>query len=291
MFCFFRRDLEMPNLPFPYDFERAVDDWVFMCFFVGNDFLPHLPSLEIREGAIDRLVRLYKDAVYKTGGFLTKSGIVNPNRVQIIMQELGKSEDAIFKKRRQDDIRFRQRMKRQKLESDSGPKWLPRGQFAPMALGGKNHVEAATNVRADAYNMRREGMGFDNQNAAKSLKAMLKSGQDLGSSPTASGSHGGGGGGGGGDDRRGTKRRSEGQDDDDEPPDEVKLYEDGFKDRYYESKFGVLPSESKFRHVVAYEYTIGLCWVLRYYYQVSSGRDHKDQGMMERDGKREENRD
>ena len=43
----------------------------------------------------------------------------------------------------------------------------------------------------------------------------------------------------------------------------MRLYEDGFKDRYYESKFGVYPEDTHFRYRVAAEYTLGLCWVLR----------------------------
>ena len=70
--------------------------------------------------------------------------------------------------------------------------------------------------------------------------------------------------------KRGASQAGIGGDDDsdEEPPDEVRLYEDGFKDRYYESKFGVYPNDVEFRYRVAAEYTIGLCWVLRYYYQV-----------------------
>ena len=69
-------------------------------------------------------------------GFLTKSGFVNPNRVQLIMQELGKMEDQIFKDRQDKEQHFKARNKakrrRERLEQNCAPKWVPEGQFAPM---------------------------------------------------------------------------------------------------------------------------------------------------------------
>uniref|UniRef100_H2ZND9 5'-3' exoribonuclease n=1 Tax=Ciona savignyi TaxID=51511 RepID=H2ZND9_CIOSA len=111
---YIKLEMEMPGLPFAYDFENIIDDWVMMCFFVGNDFLPHLPSLEIREGAIDKLVRLYKDIVHQTGGYLTSNGQINLGRVEKIMVGIGKMEDAIFRKRRESDVSYRAREKSKK---------------------------------------------------------------------------------------------------------------------------------------------------------------------------------
>lgn len=255
---YLERELYMPGLPFKYDFERAVDDWVFMCFFVGNDFLPHLPSLEIREGAIDRLVELYKKTVYRTGGFITDSGDVNLDRVQLIMQDLGEMEDEIFKKRQQTEMFFqeRNRMKKKRekmMKRDNGPAWLPRGQFAPQPLG--QNVNPVQNARREAYNMRVIGMNANSHLASLNQRAGLNSFQraDNRNSPGAA--------------KRKIDEVDEDSDEEEEVHDEVKLWEEGFKDRYYESKFTVGPDNLAFRHSVALQYIRGLCWVLKYYYQ------------------------
>jgi len=38
---YLEKELVMPGLPFPYDLDRAIDDWVFMCFFVGTFYVLH----------------------------------------------------------------------------------------------------------------------------------------------------------------------------------------------------------------------------------------------------------
>ena len=56
--------------------------------------------------------------------------------------------------------------------------------------------------------------------------------------------------------------------DSDEPEDSVRLWEDGWKERYYQDKFGVPSDDADFQVRLTEQYTRGLCWVLGYYYQV-----------------------
>ena len=50
-------------LKFKYDIERIIDDFILLCFLVGNDFLPHLPGFNIYSGGIDILLNFYKKVI------------------------------------------------------------------------------------------------------------------------------------------------------------------------------------------------------------------------------------
>lgn len=53
-----KQDLNTPS---------AVIDFIFMCFMVGNDFLPQIPGLEILSNGIESMIKIYKETCMPYG--------------------------------------------------------------------------------------------------------------------------------------------------------------------------------------------------------------------------------
>jgi 5'-3' exoribonuclease 1 len=92
------------------DIEAVVDDFVFMTFFVGNDFLPHMPALDIADEAFDLMFYTYRDErnywLHEGGGkggkkkmppYLTDAGtIVSGERVERFLSIVGGHESPYY---------------------------------------------------------------------------------------------------------------------------------------------------------------------------------------------------
>lgn len=86
-----------------YSLDRVVDDFVFMCMLVGNDFLSHCPHLEIDGGAISLMMTTYIDLLPEWRGYLTEREKINPERFEHFMYHLAVYEEEHFKKRGYDE--------------------------------------------------------------------------------------------------------------------------------------------------------------------------------------------
>lgn len=82
-----------------YSLDRIVDDFVFMCMLVGNDFLSHSPHLEINGGAISLMMTTYIDLLPDWGGYLTDREKIAPERFEEFIYHLAVYEEEHFKKR------------------------------------------------------------------------------------------------------------------------------------------------------------------------------------------------
>jgi 5'-3' exonuclease len=83
-----------------FDLEPTIDDFVFLTFFVGNDFLPHMPALDIADEAFELLFATYKRLRWKwlkdkkRPPYLTNSGdIVSGKRLEQFLSAVGSYED------------------------------------------------------------------------------------------------------------------------------------------------------------------------------------------------------
>ena len=90
------------------DGERLCDDFIFLTFLVGNDFLPHLPSLDIGEHAFDVIFGAYKETLALCGeGYIVDSGeIGDMARLEKLFSIIGVQELDILKNREEEAKEF-----------------------------------------------------------------------------------------------------------------------------------------------------------------------------------------
>lgn len=98
------------------DSDRLIRDYVFICFMLGNDFLPRLPCLKIRNGSLNDLIVIYKLISWSLGDFLIMKDLtVNSKFMQMLLTAIANLEDhymlELNEKRNKDVGRFKFRLR------------------------------------------------------------------------------------------------------------------------------------------------------------------------------------
>ncbi|CAF0790307.1 unnamed protein product [Adineta ricciae] len=78
------------SLKVSYNLECIIDDWILMAYLVGNDFIPHLPHIHIKEEALSILWDAYKVVLPTLDGYMNESGELNLVRFETYLTELAK---------------------------------------------------------------------------------------------------------------------------------------------------------------------------------------------------------
>ena len=84
----------------------AINDYVVMLFTIGNDFLPHSPTLENMEEAIKTLIEVYKT----TGRSLTSGDELDFQGLAAFLINLAKEEPRLLEREAVRDVKYPSRM-------------------------------------------------------------------------------------------------------------------------------------------------------------------------------------
>jgi 5'-3' exonuclease len=81
-----------------YLLEHNIDpiNFITMCFFVGNDFLPNVPFIEVSQGSIDRMMKFFKTPLMQEND---NSFVINLEGMQTFFESCANDEKNNYEKR------------------------------------------------------------------------------------------------------------------------------------------------------------------------------------------------
>uniref|UniRef100_R7WG74 5'-3' exoribonuclease 2 n=1 Tax=Aegilops tauschii TaxID=37682 RepID=R7WG74_AEGTA len=229
-------ELEMTIPGCKHDIDRLIDDFIFICFLTGNDFIPHIPSLEIHEYAVDLLIDVYKTMYKKMGGYIVDTdkikdkhaAYVKISRLEKFLHELSLHEEKIFLKRYELREKLLRKIQRQAAEDE----WNERNYEIVEESADVLEQECISVCTDDKPDVTENTLELK-----RDLKDNLRSKQDLF--------------------KNGSSKH-----------DRIRLGLPGWKSRFYKEKFGAETSNEigRLQTEMVQKYLEGLCWVLRYYF-------------------------
>jgi len=77
-------------------FYNKIEDYIFICFLLGNDFLPHFPALNIRLNGFTILLECYKK-LFGANDFLLSNNTINWHNFKKYIKALAEHEESFIK--------------------------------------------------------------------------------------------------------------------------------------------------------------------------------------------------
>ncbi|CAI8496596.1 unnamed protein product [Hanseniaspora opuntiae] len=111
-------DTLVKDMQFEYDFERVLDDFILAMMVIGNDFLPHLPGLEINKGAFDYILQGFKSIFQDLTGYMSENAVINFEKFSVWVNFLASIEEATFEKQDIDVTWFNEKLIELSQESE-----------------------------------------------------------------------------------------------------------------------------------------------------------------------------
>jgi 5'-3' exoribonuclease 1 len=97
-------DLEYSELKqkmkIPYNINRIIDDFIMICFFVGNDFLPRIYCFDIRLGTLEELILLFKKHLTQCQNYLHDRGNLDWKEFARLIEKLRDFEITALENRK-----------------------------------------------------------------------------------------------------------------------------------------------------------------------------------------------